>query len=206
MKKKLNKGLLILILLVAVFGCKKEETVTPIVLDPTSLELTIVNNLGNPIQGANVKLYSSYDDWNLGINQVGYTLTSNFAGKVKFTNLSPVKYYWFAEYDCQNNVNGAVTTTQPLSNNINNTLNVVLSGTGNVILNNNSVNPYKVYINGIYAFDMAGGSSKDLNYIPTGNLTIRVLQISGYVLYPTDETYSLTIDCGSTITKNFPNK
>lgn len=205
MKNNFNKLLIIIVLLVASFGCKKEEAPTPIALTPTSLELTIINNLGNPIQGANVKLYNSFDDWNLDKNQIGNTLTSDFMGKVKFSNLTPIKYFWLAEYDCQNNVNGAVTTTQPLSSNTNNTLSVVLSGTGNVILNNISTNPYSIYLNGTYAFDMDGGSSKNLNYLPVGSITIRVLQISGYVLYPTDKTYNLNIDCGNTITTNFPN-
>ena len=205
MKNKLNKVLISFFLIVTIFGCKKEETTTPIILNSTSLELTIVNNLGNPIQGANVKLYNNFDDWNVGVNQIGSTLTSDFMGKVKFSNLMPLKYFWYAEYDCQNNVNGAVTTTQPLTANINNTLNIVLSGTGNVVLNNISSNPYSVYLNGTYAFDMNGGTSKNLNYLPIGNFTIRVLQLSGYILYPTDKTYNLNIDCGNTITTNFPN-
>ena len=51
---------------------------------------------------------------------------------------------------------------------------------------------------------MTGYETKYLKYLPVGNYTIRVLQISGYAVYPTDETFTGNINCGSTLTISYP--
>jgi len=40
--------------------------------------------------------------------------------------------------------------------------------------------------------------------MPTGSYSIRVLQLSGYVFTPTDQTYTGTLSCGQTMTTTFP--
>lgn len=196
----MKKSILILIVFIGLAvlnSCKKDQT-------PTSLELTLKDNLGNSVSGASVKLYASQTDWNNGSNQVGTTQFSDATGKVKFNDLSNIKYYWFAEKDCQNNVNGAVTTTSALTVNLNNTLNVVLSSTGILKFVSTSSNPYRIFINGTAAFDMNGGTTQYDNYMPIGSYTLRVLQLSGYAISPTDKTYTGTLICGSTLTTTFP--
>lgn len=171
---------------------------------PTSLELTLKDNLGNSVSGASVKLYSSESDWENETNQIGSTQTSDASGKVKFNDLSNIKYYWLAKKDCQNNVNGAVTTTSELTANTVNSLNVILSSTGTLRFVSTSTNPYRIFINGTAAFEMAGGTTENLFYVPTGSYSIRVLQLSGYVFTPTDQTYTANVGCGQTITTTFP--
>jgi hypothetical protein len=196
-----------IILLLTVFvsvailnSCTKDD-VQP---TPTSLELTLKDELGNIVSGASVKLYSSQTDWSNGTNQVGATQFSDVSGKVSFSDLSSIKYYWDAEMDCKNNVNGGITTTSALTANVNNTANIILSSTGTLKFINTSSNPYRVYVNGTEVFDMNGGTTQYQNYMPTGSYSVRILQLSGYVFSPTDETYSGTIGCGQTMTTTFP--
>ncbi len=180
-------------------------TKTVTITEPsTDLELTIRDELGNLVSGVSVKLYASETDWTNKTNQVGQTLISNASGKVTFTNLSNIKYYWFAEKDCKNNIHGAVTTVNPLTANVTTALNISLIPTGKLKFVNTSSNPYRVFINGTPYIDMNGGTTKEVPYSQTGNYSIRVLQLSGYVLYPTDQTYTGTLGCGQTMTTTFP--
>jgi hypothetical protein len=199
----MNKCVFILTLFVSLVllnSCKKNDAQPT----PTSLQITLKDGLGNIISGASVKLYSSQTDWNNGTNQVGTTQFSDASGNVNFGALSNIKYYWLATKDCQNNVNGGVTTASALTANINNTVNVILSTTGTLEFVSTSSNPYSIYINGTAAFDMDGGTTKYKYYVPTGSYSIRVLQQSGYVVSPTDETFTGTVDCGQTLTTTFP--
>lgn len=173
--------------------------------NPTSLEITVKDDLGNPISGATVKLYIEFADLQNQRDQIGTTQISDALGKVKFDNLDAIKYYWFAESDCLNNYNGSVTTTDALTEGLNNTLTTILTSTGTLKLKSNSTNPYKIYINGTYEFDVEGGETTYSFYRPTGSYSIRVLQKSGYLIYPTDITYTGTINCGSNFEVIFPD-
>lgn len=179
----------------------KNLTIQP---QPTSLEITLKDDLANIVSGATVKLYPSQNDWLNSTNQVGTTLTSDASGKVKFTSLSASKYYWLAEKDCKNNVNGGATTASALIGNANNTVEVILTSTGTLKFTNTSSNPYRIYINGVSTSDLPGGSILYKYYKPIGAYTLRVLQLSGYALYPTDLTYNGTLTCGSTLSTTFP--
>lgn len=197
----MKKSILILMVIITLAipsSCKKDEPT------PTSLELTLKDELGNIVSGAAVKLYSSQTDWNNGSNQVGTTQTSNAAGVVTFTNVSNIKYYWFAEKDCKNNVNGGIASASALTANTINTFNIVLSSTGTLKFVNTSSNPYHIYINGVAITDLNGGSTLSDYYMPIGAYSLRVLQISGYILSPTDKTYTGTLTCGGTLLVTFP--
>jgi len=191
---------LLLIGTVVLTNCKKDEETK----DPTSFEITLNDNLGNPVSNATVKLYKNQSDWQNGTNQVGTTQISNTSGKVSFTNLDAIIYYWFAEKDCINNYNGSVRVTTALTANVKNTATTVLTGTGTITFTNNSSNPYKVYINGTEYFTMDGGTSRSVTYLPVASYTLRVLQVSGYVFTPTDQTYNGNVTCGGTSTLSFP--
>jgi hypothetical protein len=45
-----------------------------------------------------------------------------------------------------------------------------------------------------------------LQFKPTANYTIRILQVSGYVFEPTDRTYTGSVTCGGTLVATFPDK
>lgn len=170
---------------------------------PTSLQITVINSVGNPVIGASVTLYSSQTDLLNNTNALGSS-TSDSKGMVTFSNLSAIQYYWLAQDGCENNVNSSVTSQTPLTANINNTVTSTLSGTGTLKFVNTSANPYHVYVNGVLSGDISGGQSGDEYYAPIGNYTIRVVQISGYAVTPTDESFTGTLSCGSSLTTTFP--
>lgn len=200
------------ILLVAVFAaallfnsCKKDDddnssnpTVTP-----TTIELTI-NDESGAVPGASVKLYSSETDLNNQTNQIGEAETSNASGVVSFGDLNNIQYYWFAEKDCQNNVNGIVSSSTAITANATNTYTIDLTPIGTMKLVSTSSNPYEVFINNVKVFNMDGGTTQTIENVPTGSYSVRVLQISGYVFSPTDNTYSENVNCGQTTTVTFP--
>lgn len=197
----MKKSILILMVIISLAipsSCKKDEPT------PTSLELTLKDELGNVVSGAAVKLYASQTDWTNGTNQVGATQTSDASGKVTFSSLSNIKYYWLVEKDCKNNVNGGVTSASALTANVINPFNIILSSTGTLKFVNTSSNPYHIYINGVAITDLNGGTTLFDYYMPIGAYSLRVLQISGYVLTPTDKTYTVTLTCGGTLTTTFP--
>lgn len=200
--KKINILLFVFAAIVTFSSCKKEEKVKPA---PTRLQITVRDELGNAVSGSVVKLYATETDWENETNQVGSTQVSDASGVVTFSDLSAIKYYWFAEKNCQNNANGGVTTTAPLASNITTTVNAVLSSTGTLTFQNTSTNPYRVFVNSVEIFTMNGKTSEVVNYVPTGSYSIRVLQVSGYAVYPTDETYTGTVGCGQTLQVIFPD-
>jgi hypothetical protein len=200
--KNLNLFGMALVLIVSILSCKKDNPApTP---QPTSLEITVVDNVGNIISGAVVKIYKSYDDWNSQLNVISSQTTDIF-GKVSFTYLNPTKYFWLASKDCLNNINESNTTTTNLTSNVINKVNCMLSSTGTLVFTNNSSNPYQVYINGTLSFVADPNTMYTKNYEPAVAYVIRVLQVSGYLVSPTDLTYNGTLTCGSKLTTTFPN-
>jgi len=131
--KKINILLFVVMAIITFSACKKDEEVKPA---PTSLQITVRDEIGNIISGSVVKLYASQTDWENETNQVGSTQVSDASGVVTFSDLSAIKYYWLAEKDCKNNVNGGATTTTPLASNVTTTVNAVLSSTGSLSFEN----------------------------------------------------------------------
>lgn len=170
----------------------------------TSLEIMLKDELGNVVSGASVKLYASQTDWAQKTNQVGTTVFSDETGKVTFTNLSAIKYYWFAEKDAKNNYNGGVSTKTALTADVKTTVNVILTSTGTLKFVNSSSDNYKIYINGTDAGNVAGKTTIYKYYSPIGSYSIRALQLDGYILYATDKTYTGTLTAGGTISTTFP--
>lgn len=187
-------------------GSREQNSASQVIniTNPTSLQISVKDNIGNPVSGATVKLYSTETDFINETNQVLTTQSTNTSGVVVFKPLTASKYYWKIVNGCQRNIYTSYTSTSALTLNINNLVTCVLGGTGTLTLINNSANPYDIYLNGTLQFvNMAGGSRKDL-LVPTGNYTIRVLQKSGYVLTPTDKTYTGSLVCGGTLSTTFP--
>ena len=67
-----------------------------------------------------------------------------------------------------------------------------------------SSHPYQIYIDNVLQGSIQGGQSK--TYTVTANEThvVFVEQATGYLLYPTRETYNITVGVGETYTQNFP--
>lgn len=182
-------------------GCSKEDAAAPV----TTMEMTVKDNLGKIVEGATVRLYGSEEDWNAETNQVGFTEITDESGKAVFTDLDPKKYYWLIEKGCLNNINGAYTTTTPLEAKKITRITCIVRSTGSVTLINTSTDPYLVHIDGDFQFRMAPNSSFTYRHLPIGSYGIRVVQASGFDVYPTDETYSTVVTCGEMATVAFPN-
>lgn len=70
---------------------------------PTSLKITVVNELGNTVEGAEVQLFLTPEDHKNETNPATEKLLTNEKGQVKFKDLEPVTYYVLAEKDDKNN-------------------------------------------------------------------------------------------------------
>lgn len=185
-------------------GGTNSTTQTVNIAVPTALEITVKDNLGNSVSGATVKLYSSLTDWTNGTNQLLTTQTTNASGVVKFSPLSSIKYYWSVTNGCKNNAYGSNTTTNVLTSNVTTSVTTIIDGTGTLVINNTSTNPYDVYINNVLQVaSMAGGTSRQFT-AAVGTYVIRVVQKSGFVFTPTDKSYNANLACGGTVTTTFP--
>ncbi|MEP0369046.1 MAG: SpaA isopeptide-forming pilin-related protein [Cyclobacteriaceae bacterium] len=69
---------------------------------PTRLRVTVIDGLGNFVEGATVKIYSTEDDYRASENAVG-TMTTDEKGRVKFKELEPISYFIDARKDDLNN-------------------------------------------------------------------------------------------------------
>lgn len=200
MKNKLFGIIIFSLSLISYQSCSKDSFETP---KTTSLEITLRDELGNVIPSAIVKLYASESDYRSGTNSLSIKY-SNSSGIVTFDNLTSMKYYFSADKDCLSNIFGGNATSSSLVLNQKNNVVCVLGKTGTLKFTNLSSNPYDVYLNGTLTIqNMPGGVVREYT-APIGNYSIRVLQKSGYLLYPTDKTYTGSLTCGFTLSTTFP--
>ncbi|MBO4614846.1 MAG: hypothetical protein J5709_06990 [Bacteroidales bacterium] len=75
---------------------------------------------------------------------------------------------------------------------------------GTIEFVNNSKNPYTVDVSGYGSFIISGNHYANKSYEP-GTYSIKVTQNSGYLFYPTEETYQVNVSCGSHDVVSFPN-
>ncbi len=202
MKNILYFVFLTLISFSSLTSCSKDTN-----LPPTSLELILKDTLGKPVYGASVRLFKNSEFVQYGMNspfQIGKTQISDSSGKVLFSNLSILQYYFYADKDCYNNYNGIITSTIPIKANIKNTFNVILTSTGTISFINESGNTYQIYLNGVLKRSLHSGLEEIYLYMPIGSYIMRIVQLDGYVNSPVDKTITGTLTCGSTITINCP--
>jgi hypothetical protein len=176
------------------YGCKKNDESSS-----TSLTIRVIDNTGNSLPGASVKLYTSLEDLEQQEKQIGTTMTTDTTGEVKFDGLTELKYYWFAEKGCRNNMNG-VYTTGKLDAGQSKTITSTLIETGTLELNNQSAGTYLVYVNGSLLLTADPLYSCTYKYVPAGPYTVIVSLVGG----STSKTYNQAITCGSTLTINYP--
>lgn len=192
------------IAITAIMGCSKSKSdPTPTPVQKTVLKITVTDG-GNLVPGASVKLYGSQSDMQNNANALGVATTDN-AGVATFTDILAIKYYFYVQSGCKDNFNGNVSTASAIIANSTNTATVAVSSVGQLKMVNTSNNPYQVYVNGVLTLSsLAGNTSYTLTEAPAGNYTIRVVQLSGYVVTPTDKTYTGTLACGGVLTTTFP--
>lgn len=74
----------------------------------TQLRITVLNDLGNPVEGAKVTLYNSDEDYRKEQNPAMETETSDNKGRVKFSGLEPKVYYIHAQKGDMTNAGAGV--------------------------------------------------------------------------------------------------
>lgn len=158
--------------------------------------------MGSPGPGATVKLYANDDDYRKQKNLV-LSKTTDANGDATFTSLSAIKYYWHVESGCNTNEMTTSTSSFAITSGITNKETVLLKSMGILRFTNTSSNPYFLHINGtLQSTAIQGKTTFDLR-APTGNIPIRVVEKSGYLSTPTDQTFTGSISCGLTSTVTF---
>lgn len=120
----------LLTLLLAFTGCSDKNDPDPEI----SLELTVVNESGKPIEGAIATLYNTKDGWAKEVPvDVVASGETNVNGKFTFLGDLETKAYYISVTHGTNTIltnwGEAVNTIAPLQRNVNNSLHVVINET-----------------------------------------------------------------------------
>ena len=188
-------------------GCSKKSSdpqpITPLpTIIPTTITINVKDEIGNPLGNSNIKLYTTESDFINDPEPINYPNVTDANGTYTTVAL-PITYFWRIKNGCQNNLFKANRSAAPLTANQNNIFTAVLGKTASIFLTSTSSNPYYIYLDGVLNSIMNGGASMSI-IVPIGTHPVRVLQKSGYLLYPTDETFNATVGCNVNYSITFP--
>jgi len=173
----------------------------------TDLEITVRDSSGS-VSFVSVGLYSSQDDFINGRNR-RRSATTNSSGVATFRIESGTRYYVRASSGCRDNFAlsfGTPPSAVAMANTVFGSARTVdLRPIGTVVLVNNSSNPYRVFQGNIQVAELPGNTSRTFTNMNAGLVSLRAVQVSGFVLWPTERTFSNTLTCGGTLTFRFPN-
>ncbi|MEM8894736.1 MAG: carboxypeptidase regulatory-like domain-containing protein [Bacteroidota bacterium] len=93
---------------------------------PTTLKVSVIDNLGNFVEGAEVILYASEDDYNSDKNPIAGPLKTDKKGRVTFKGLGSQSYFVDAKYDDKSNMGEGVKTAVLKEGRINKVNTVIL--------------------------------------------------------------------------------
>ena len=91
---------------------------------PTKLRVTVIDGLGNYVEGATVSIYETEKDYLASENAIA-TLKTDQKGRVTFKDVKPMAYFIEAKFNDQNN-NGEGVKTGVLSEGRINKVNTVI--------------------------------------------------------------------------------
>jgi len=91
---------------------------------PTKLRITVIDGLGNFVNGASVFIYEKEEDYIASDNAVAMLKTDK-KGRVTFKDLKPISYFIQAKHGDKNN-DGEGVVTAPLSEGRINKVNTVI--------------------------------------------------------------------------------
>jgi hypothetical protein len=92
---------------------------------PTSLNIKVIDFVGNIVEGAAVRLFHTEDDYRNETNQIGEIQYTDKKGKTTFKNLETRIYFLYVTKDDMNNVGGGVQTDTLKSGKVNK-INIVI--------------------------------------------------------------------------------
>ena len=121
MNLKISKYLIVFILFLAGSAIAQDNKILS-----TKLQITILNNLGNPVMGAQVSIYESEDDYLGDKNVIGTVMAADKKGRVMFKDLKPIKYYIYARDGSMDNEDGN-QHTEKLREGLKNKITVIIS-------------------------------------------------------------------------------
>lgn len=75
--------------------------------------------------------------------------------------------------------------------------------TGDLTFVNSHEDPYDVYVNGGVVFTMSAYSTNSRDGVGAGNVSLRFIQKSGYFFYPTEITYTVSLQACENKTVSF---
>jgi len=110
------------LLTILIFGTAQESSEEQLL--PTKLRITVIDGLGNFVEGASVSIYENEEDYRSSTNAVG-TGETDKKGRVMFKDLKLIGYYIEAKKGEQNN-NGEGVLTSKLSEGKINKVNTVI--------------------------------------------------------------------------------
>jgi hypothetical protein len=119
--KRIIISILLAIPLMMAFSGQRENSE----LLPTSLNVKVLDYLGNIVEGAAVRLFHTEEDYRNETNQVGETQYTDKKGKTSFKNLESRIYFLYVTKDDLNNVGGGVQTDTLKSGKVNK-INIVI--------------------------------------------------------------------------------
>ncbi len=85
----------------------------------TKLQVTVRDEVGNLVEGAQVRLFKTEEDYTKEQNQAGQTMKTDAKGKTSFDNLEPLIYYIIVEKDDMDNSDGGTKTEKLVPKRIN---------------------------------------------------------------------------------------
>lgn len=113
----MKKYLIVALLTLITFGVSA-YAFTDLKLLPTTLKVLVLDELGNPVEGAEVSLFKSEEDYRAGENLI-MKKTSDDKGEVVFKKLDVMKYFVHADYEGKTNIGGGVQTEKLVEGRIN---------------------------------------------------------------------------------------
>lgn len=122
---KIMKYILFLVSAILLVGLFSFKPMDHDQLLPTKLRITVIDGLGNPTEGATVRIYDNEEDYRSGENPVAEGNTDS-KGRVTFKEeIKPVSYFIQATKDDMNN-DGEGVKTAPLDEGKLNKVNTVI--------------------------------------------------------------------------------
>ncbi len=120
--RKITFLIFILTLFISSCHVDNSEEVEP---QTTDLQITVVNELGQRINAANVTLYQLKTDYTNNINAVDFGTTDS-KGVITFKNLRTINYYFYIEKEPATNEFTEQKTIAPLTSSMLNTVTVLI--------------------------------------------------------------------------------
>lgn len=172
-------------------------------LSRTKLRLTVIDDQGNLVSGALVKLYLTEENLenDVGITNQGVT---GGDGVIIFNDVFNQVYFFSINAGCLSN---NIYDSRALSLQFDeiHDLTFQIYEVSSIVLKNKSTHPFSIQIPQLKQMTMKGGTTLELTRkILVGKIKFRVVQLSGYTSNPIEITYDRVTVCDGTEYIEFP--